>query len=199
MNNIATINDAMSRRLFGVSHMPEKISFKYMKYSFDDMSQQVERRKGSKYVVSPYQLLINDGNYYLLAFVDDKQEMRTYRVDRMKEVVRTGEERTGAEVFRNLDMRTYAQRVFSMYGGRKQRVKLRFIPTLLDTMIERFGTINAQYSKSDDRHYAVEAEIEISEQFYGWLLGFGKRVKLVYPADEVEKFKAYVEKIMDAY
>ena len=100
LNNIATINDAMSRRLFGVSHMPEKISFKYMKYSFDDMNKQVERRKGSKYVVSPYQLLINDGNYYLLAFVDEKQEMRTYRVDRMKEVVRTGEERTGAEVFR---------------------------------------------------------------------------------------------------
>lgn len=54
MNNIATINDAMSRRLNGISHQPEKISFKYLKYSFDDMSQQVERRKGEKYIVSPY-------------------------------------------------------------------------------------------------------------------------------------------------
>ena len=199
LNNIATINDAMSRRLEGQSHKPEKISFKYLKYAFDDMSQQVERKKGNKYVVSPYKLLISDGNYYLLAYVDDKQEMRTYRIDRMKEVCRTGEERTGEEAFRKLDITTYSQRVFSMYHGRKQRVKLQFIPTLLDTMIERFGTSYAQYGKPDGRHYTVEAEVDISDQFYGWLLGFGKRVKMLYPADEVDKFKAYIDKIRDAY
>lgn len=199
LNNIATINDAMSRRLDGKRHRPEKISFKYLKYAFDDMSQQVERRKGNKYIVSPYKLLISDGNYYLIAFVDDKQEMRTYRIDRMKEVCRTGEERAGEEAFQKLDINTYAQRVFSMYHGRKQRVKLQFIPTLLDTMIERFGTIYAQYGKPDGRHYTVEAEVEVSEQFYGWLLGFGKKVKMLYPAEEVDKFMAYIDKIRDAY
>ena len=45
----------------------------------------------------------------------------------------------------------------------------------------------------------MSAEIEISEQFYGWLLGFGRRMKLIYPEDEVEKFKAYVDKIRSAY
>lgn len=162
-----------------------------------DMSQQVERKKGNKYVVSPYKLLISDGNYYLLAYVDDKQEMRTYRIDRMKEVYRTSEERTGEEAFRKLDITTYSQRVFSMYHGRKQRVKLQFIPTLLDTMIERFGTTYAQYAKPDGKHYTVETEIDISDQFYGWLLGFGKKVKMLYPADEVDKFKAYIDKIRD--
>ena len=86
-----------------------------------------------------------------------------------------------------------------MYHGRKQRVKLQFIPTLLDTMIERFGTSYAQYAKPDGRHYTVEAEVDISDQFYGWLLGFGKKVKMFYPADEVDKFKAYIDKIRDAY
>ena len=86
-----------------------------------------------------------------------------------------------------------------MYQGRKARINLRFIPPLLDTMIERFGTSNAQYGKPDVRHYTVETEVEVSDQFYGWLLGFGKRVKLMYPAEEQEKFLAYVDKIRDAY
>ena len=47
-----------------------------------------ERRKGDRYTISPFQLFINDGNYYLLAFDDRYQEMRTYRVDRMKDISR---------------------------------------------------------------------------------------------------------------
>ena len=199
LNNISTINDAMSRRLEGRSHQPEKISFKYLKYSIDDVGQQVERRAGAKYVVSPYHLLINDGNYYLLAYDDNRKQMRTYRIDRMKQVSLTGIPRDGEEAFQKMDVRTYAQRVFSMYGGTRKRITLRFIPILLDTVVDRFGTSNVQYSKEDEGHYRVSAEIEISEQFYGWLLGFGRRMKLIYPEDEVEKFKAYVDKIRSAY
>lgn len=35
-------------------------------------------------------MIINDGNYYLLAFDDYSKEIRTYRVDRMKALKRTG-------------------------------------------------------------------------------------------------------------
>ena len=199
LNNISTINDAMSRKLNGLPHKPEKISFKYLKYSFDDLGKQVERRKGEKYIVSPYQLMINDGNYYLLAYSEKRKDIVPFRVDRMREVALAHEPRDGEEAFYKLDLRTYSQRVFSMYQGRKARIKLRFIPPLLDTMIERFGTSNAQYSKPDDRHYTVETEVEISEQFYGWLLGFGKRVKLMYPAEEQGKFLSYVDKIRGSY
>lgn len=199
LNNIAVINDAMSRRLGGKSHKPEKISFKYLKHTISDIDQQVERRKGERYVVSPYQLLISDGNYYLLAYVDEKRKMRTYRVDRMKEVALTGQEREGDAEFAKLDIRTYAQRVFGMYGGTQKRVSIQFINPLLDTAVERFGTKDVQYSKVDERHFKVSANVEISDQFYGWLLGFGKRAKLIWPDDEVEKFKEYIDKIRSTY
>lgn len=199
LNNISVINDAMSRRLEGKSHKPEKISFKYLKHTIDDMTQQVERRKGEKYTVSPYQLLISDGNYYLLAYVNEKQKMRTYRIDRMKDVSLTGEPREGEDEFAKLDVRTYAQRVFGMYSGTQKRVTIQFINPLLDTAIERFGMKDVQYSKVDDRHFKVTANVEISDQFYGWLLGFGKRAKLTWPDDEVEKFRLYVEKIEKMY
>ena len=201
LNNISTINDAMSRRLDGEPHDPEKISFQYLKYSISDMGQQVERRKGQKYTVSPYKLLINDGNYYLLAFDDYKQDMRTYRVDRMKGVDRTGEPREGAEAFAAIDLKSYTKRVFSMFGGDQQRVTIRFINPLLDAVVDRFGNDRntVWYSKCDEKHFTITAQVEISDQFFGWVLGFGKRAKIMEPPAVVDQFAAYLDKVREMY
>ena len=174
-----------------------KISFKYLKYTLNDRSTQVARRGGKAYIRSPFKLLINDGNYYLLAY--DRKKIRTYRVDRMKGVSFTREPREGQEEFDKIDVRTYAQRVFSMYSGKKKRVTIRFINMLLDVAVERFGTKDAQYSAVDDKHFTVTAEVEISDLFFGWLLGFGRRVKILYPSDVLEDFRAYIEKMRDMY
>ena len=201
LNSISTINDAMSKELDGLRHEPEKISFQYLKYSIKDVGQQVERRHGQKYKVSPYKLLINDGNYYLLAFDDYAQDMRTYRVDRMKGVNRTGEPREGAEVFDAIDLKTYTKRVFSMFGGKQERVTIRFINPLLDAVVDRFGNdkSSVQYAKVDDTHFSVTTQVEISDQFFGWVLGFGKKAKLIGSDRAVEQFRAYLDKVREMY
>ena len=163
------------------------------------MSTQVERRKGARYKISPFQLLINDGNYYLLAFDDYAQDMRTYRVDRMKDIRFTGEARDGDEAFEKIDLKTYTKRVFSMYGGEQKLVELQFINPLLDAVVDRFGTKDVQYGKADEKHFSVTAKVEISDQFFGWLLGFGKKAKLVYPEDVIRQFKGYMDKIREMY
>ena len=199
LNNIAAINEAMSANIDGQPHTPEKITFKYLTYSIGDMRQQVERRKGASYTVSPFQLLINDGNYYLLAFDEQRQDMRTYRVDRMKDIRFTGEARDGTEAFEAIDLKTYTKRVFSMYGGEQKLVEIRFINPLLDAVVDRFGTKDVQYAKVDDKHFGVTAKVEISDQFFGWLLGFGKKAKLLYPDDVIDQFRAYIDKIREMY
>ena len=199
LNNIAAINEAMSTNIDGQPHTPEKITFKYLTYSIGDMRQQIERRKGASYTVSPFQLLINDGNYYLLAFDEQRQDMRTYRVDRMKDIRFTGEARDGAEAFEAIDLKTYTKRVFSMYGGEQKLVEIRFINPLLDAVVDRFGTKDVQYAKVDEKHFSVTAKVEISDQFFGWLLGFGKKAKLLYPDDVIDQFRAYMDKIREMY
>ena len=201
LNNISTINDAMSKELDGEKHEPEKITFQYLKYSIKDVGQQVERRKGMKYTVSPYKLLINDGNYYLLAFDDYAQDMRTYRVDRMKNVCFTGEPRDGKKAFAAIDLKTYTKRVFSMFGGKQERVTIRFINPLLDAVVDRFGNdkISVHYARVDDSHFSVTTQVEISDQFFGWVLGFGKKAKLIGSDEAVEQFKAYLDKVREMY
>lgn len=199
LRNVSTIYDAMSKMIDGDKHTPEKISFQYLKYTIDDLEKQTERRKGAKYIVSPYKLIINDGNYYLLAFDENSQQIRTYRVDRMKAINRLGTPRDGAEAFAAIDMKTYTQRTFSMFGGERERVSIRFVSSLLDTAVERFGRYNVSYSRSDDHHFNVSADVEISDQFFGWLCGFGTKAKLFSPQSVAEKFVAYLEKISRMY
>ena len=199
LSNIAAINEAMSRKIDGHPHTPEKISFQYLKYSITDMSKQVERRHGAKYIVSPFQLLINDGNYYLLSFDDRFKAMRTYRVDRMKNVSFLGEPREGEEEFKKIDLRTYTQRVFSMYGGEERLVQIRFINPLLDAVVDRFGTKDVQYSRVDDHHFCVSAKVEISDQFFAWVCGFGKRAKIINPSSVVEDMKKFLHNLTKMY
>lgn len=201
LNNISTINDAMSKELDGEKHEPEKITFKYLKYSIKDVGQMVERRKGMTYTVSPYRLLINDGNYYLLAFDDHAQDMRTYRVDRMKNVSFTGIPRDGEDSFKAINWKGYTKRVFSMFGGQDERVVIRFTNSLLDAVVDRFGNDKsvAWYEQLDEYHFTVTTHVEISDQFFGWILGFGKKAKLIGSDEAVEQFKAYLDKIREMY
>ena len=199
MRNISTINEAMRKGTKDSPHVQHKISFKYLRYNINDVSKQAERRQGQKYIVSPFKLLINDGNYYLLAFSDKAQEMRTYRLDRMKDVEELSEPRDGEDEFIALDLDTFTQRTFGMFGGDRKGITLRFINPLLDTVIDRFGTKGVRYAKADDSHFRVEVEVEISDQFFGWLLGFGNKVKIMGPDSTVNAFTEYLDKVRGMY
>lgn len=198
LSNVMTINYCMRQGTAADPHEPEKITFKYQKYSIQDVTKTIDRRKGERYSVSPYRLLLNDGNYYLLAFDDKTQEMRTYRVDRMKDVRTTNEPRDGEKAFQALDLQNYTQRVFGMIGGERRHITLRFINPLLDTVIDRFGTKNAHYTKVDENHFSVLTEVELSDQFFSWLCGFGNRVKIMEP-EIAERFTTYLDKIRSLY
>ena len=70
---------------------------------------------------------------------------------------------------------------------------------LLDAVVDRFGTKDIHYAKSDERHFTITAKVEISNQFFGWLLGFGKKVQIISPPEVREEFAVYLDKIREMY
>ncbi|MCM1106742.1 MAG: WYL domain-containing protein [Blautia sp.] len=65
-----------------------KIRFQYFNWSVD--KKQELRHGGEYYSVSPWGVCWNDEWYYLIAFDDKSQEIRHYRVDKMKKLTLTG-------------------------------------------------------------------------------------------------------------
>lgn len=196
LSNIEVINDAMSEELNGEKRIPTKITFSYLTHEINDVEKLVERKK--KYKVSPYHLILNDGYYYLLAYSDDAATIRTYRVDRMKSVSLTSEAREGEDAFRKIDVRNYSKRVFSMYSGEHIYVRLRFNNRLIDTVIDRFGSKGLQYIKDGDSHFIVTVEVDLSDQFFGWIAGLETKVKIMTP-QIANQYKEYLKRIISDY
>lgn len=177
-----------------------QIEFQYMKYTIQDRATQISKRNGEMYRYSPYALLINEGNYYMIASDIRGKKLYHFRVDRMKGVKIVYEERTGKDLFRNFDIENYTHRAFSMFGGVEMDIKLQFDNKLLDTVIERFGTgSDVYYGYVDDKHFIISTKVEVSSQFYSWLCGFGTMVKILSPQTAVEGYTEYLKEITNSY
>ena len=178
-----------------------KIAFRYMTHSIADVHKVINKHNGKLYTVSPYQLLINDGNYYMIGLDDDTGDLRTYRIDRMRDVSVLDEHRNTDKKWKTQrDMKAYIRQTFSMFGGEKKRVSIRFENSLLDTVIDKFGVgFGAEYDPDGDDHFVVTADVTVSDQFYAWVCGFGKRAQIVGPDDVVFGYRQHIKDIQSLY
>ena len=202
LRTINTIREAMEpQRWPSEFQRGRKITFRYMTHSIADVHKVVDKHDGKLYTVSPYQLVINDGNYYLIGFADDVESLRTYRIDRMRDVSLLDEKRNmRGEWSTRRDMKTYIRQTFSMFGGEKEKLTIRFENSLLDTVIDKFGVgFGAEYIPDGDNHFVVTTNVSVSDQFYAWVCGFGTKAKIVAPEKEVQNFKKYLSDIANQY
>ncbi len=160
-----------------------KIRFRYFNLTVD--KQREYRRGGAYYAVSPYALTWDSENYYLIAYDDETAQIRHYRVDRMSAISETGEERSGAEAFRSLDMAVYARKVFGMFSGSELSVRMRFDRSMAGAVLDRLGT-DCILIPDGDAHFTVTASVVPSPQFYAWVFGFGGMAQILGPESAVQ-------------
>ena len=48
-------------------------------------------------------------------------------------------------------------------------------------------------------HFTIHTDIEVSPQFYGWVCGLGRGVRILAPAEVVEEMGNYVKGIAEMY
>lgn len=171
-----------------------RISFKY--FYFTPKKNRAYYKKGEYYHASPYALLWSDNNYYLLAYESGK--MKHFRVDKMDGIEIVPHKREGKEVFKELKLSERSLRVFSMFSGKVQKVKIRFSNHLANVVIDRFGK-DIIMVPEDEKHFTIHTDIEVSPQFYGWLCGLGRGVRILAPTEVVEEMGNYVKGIAEMY
>ncbi|MBR0312087.1 MAG: WYL domain-containing protein [Oscillospiraceae bacterium] len=174
----------------------KKIRFRYFEYTV--AKERRYRRDGAYYIVSPYALTWDDENYYMVAYETETDSIRHYRVDKMTNIATVDEPRDGAAAYRSLDMAMYSRKVFGMFSGTEQRVKLRFTNHLVGAVLDRLGQDVSIIPDGDD-HFTVSADVVVSPQFFAWLCGFGADAQLLAPASAAEQMKAYIEEIAALY
>ncbi|WP_314164210.1 WYL domain-containing protein [Lachnoanaerobaculum gingivalis] len=173
-----------------------KIKFKYYKWDID--KKLVERHGGIYFVVSPWALLWDDENYYMIAFDDWDNKIKHYRVDKMMYIEVGKDERAGKEEFKNFDMAKYSKATFGMYHGDKTKVCIKFTNHMCGVFIDRFGK-DTIFRKTDENHSELVVDINVSPQFFGWIFSLGNDVEIVSPKEVVNELREYTKKFMLKY
>ena len=168
--NVDEISNAINR--------DRQIRFRY--YEFTVEKQRQYRRGGAYYVLSPFALMWDDENYYMMAWDAQEGRMKHFRVDKMSAITMLKEPRQGKEAFSDTDMSAYSKKVFGMFGGEPGSVKLRFARHLAGAVIDRFGK-DVMLLRDGEEHFTVTVEVVVSPQFFAWVFGFGAEAEILGP------------------
>jgi predicted DNA-binding transcriptional regulator YafY len=176
-----------------------KIGFRYYHYTPNKQNPKQYSKKGNLYIVSPYALLWDGGNYYLYAYITEKDEFRTFRVDRMEAITRPlADKRDGADAFKAEALTSQEYKVFQQYHGEKAKVKIRFINRLADAVIDQFGKDTVLVPVDDD-HFCAILPVELSPPFCAWVATFGRGAKILAPEAAITEMRKFIEKVSDMY
>ncbi|MBQ4088693.1 MAG: WYL domain-containing protein [Clostridia bacterium] len=69
---------------------------------------------------------------------------------------------------------------------------------MVGAVMDRFGH-DVLIMKEDDRHFRITVPVAISMQFFGWVFGLGKMVRIVEPEDVKAKMKKALQDIIERY
>lgn len=186
--NVDKIHSAISTNV--------KICFQYFQWNLE---KEMELRKnGQFYCISPWALTWTDENYYLIGYDSDADMIKHYRVDKMLRIEIIEASREGKEYFEHFDMAVYTKKIFGMFDGKVEIVKLECENRFVGVMIDRFGK-DIDIIKKDTEHFVVNVEVAVSGQFLGWLIALGEGVKVVGPEYVVQQMKDEIKQLEQRY
>ena len=198
-NRVKSMNESVYYAVDSVSDaitQNRQITFQYFELNLK--KERVYRHNGQLYKVSPFALVWDNENYYMIAWDASAEKMKHYRVDKMYRVAITDEKREGTSVFEKTDVSSYTKSVFGMFGGKEEKVRLRFANHLAGAVIDRFGRDTAIITDGDE-HFTINVDVAISGQFLAWVFAFGTDAEIVSPESVRETMKKHAEAVCKMY
>lgn len=186
-----TINEAISQH--------KKISFVYNKYGSDF---KLHPKREEKYVVNPYQMVANNGFYYLIGNYDKYDDISHYRLDKMTcvemltEKVKPQNQVMGLEQGLNLP-KHMAEHIY-MFSGESVAINMLVDETIISELIDWFG--NDFYVIEKRRNNQVLVRLKCNEQaFFYWALQYGPYVEVLEPVSLRSKIAEAVSEMNEKY
>ena len=197
---VKTENESIYYNVDRIHHAIQEnapITFTYLEWNLK--KELNTRRDGKAYRVSPWALTWQDENYYLIAYDDEEEKIKHFRVDKMNRITELeNQQRKGIEAFREFDIAEYTNRTFGMSGGEPETVTLKLPATMVGIILDRFGR-ETDIRTLDDEFISVRVKAAVSGQFFGWVTGLGERVSILAPEHVKEDYLKFMNHIIQNY
>ena len=159
--NIEQLDEAIAQK--------KKVRLGYLHYRLDK-----EQHETKTYTLSPYEMVYMNERYYLICVPDHAPNTRLYRIDRMKDIQILDDPRSEAVA------RQEAQNAVYAYVGAPERIVMYCDRTILDDVIDRFGTEVQIRERDENTFTAVFPAPPRGVKF--WALQYLPHVEVVEPA-----------------
>lgn len=191
MYALDAINDAIAEK--------KKISFTYNSYGLDF---KLHSKRVEPYIVNPYQIVANNGRYYLIANYDKYDNVSHYRLDKMTDVVVLDENvKDKSKVIdfsQGYSLPKHIAEHIYMFSGESVRTKLRVPKSMMDDMVDWFGKAFRILQADADDTMEIVVSCNENAMFY-WALQYGPYVEVVEPSALRERIRKAVEGMGEKY
>lgn len=188
--SLDVINDAISGK--------KKVSFTYNEIGTDF---KLRKKKEAPYIVSPYQIVANNGRFYLIANVDKHDNVAHFRIDKMTDAriledkVKPMKQVKGLENGLNLP-KHMAEHIY-MFSGESVFTKIRADRFLMTELVDWFGKDFQILKETDD---SIEFRVLINEKAIRfWALQYGPYVEVLEPPSLRDKLKEDITAMSEKY
>lgn len=180
-----------------------KVVFEYQSYQTDKHLHIKTDRNGEPitYYVSPVQILMANGWYYLIGNMDKHDDLSSFRIDKIRNLSVTDEaakpynEIKGAEQV--INPAKYPREHIYMYNQKPEVVIFRASKRILDEIMDRFGN-SATFHNETDKEVEVRVTTDPAAVRY-WALQYATKVRILYPQSLANKIKEDLQKALNNY
>lgn len=155
--NIAILDDAIRKK--------KKVLFEYAEYHTDKKMHLKKREDGSvrEYIITPYQMAVQEGKYYLICNYDKYDDISNYRVDRIRNIQILEEKGKPFETLKwsghqPMNLNEYMKEHVYMYSSENAFVKFRIVKAMISDVIDLFGK-GVNFSEETDTHVSVSVHV----------------------------------------
>lgn len=137
-------------------------------------------------------MVIDDGKYYISALQEDENKIKTFRIDKMDSVNISVIDASPKP--KNFNAKKFEEQT-DMYCGYDSDIELLCDADIRYNIYDKFGN-SVKTEKVDDKHFKVSVNTNVSPTFFGWVLGFGGKIKITGPTEVIEDYK---NNLLNAY
>ena len=173
------------------------VSYNYNKYNEDK-----KLHVSSYQRVSPYQMILHNQRYYLMAYNEYFGNMVFHRLDHMTNIKLRPEHpavpiRTVKGYERGIDYKELSSEMPYLFTDKPERITFIAANGIIDQIIEWFGK-DVRILKKDDDHVEVSLTASPQAMEY-WALQFIDHVEVTAPADLRKKIRKTLEEGLKKY
>jgi proteasome accessory factor B len=147
-----------------------------------------------QYIVEPYRVVFAQGALYVVAYVPEYKEQRTFAVDRIRSLSVSEEKFEPVE----LEEDAFAHSL-GVHQGPPERIEIRFDPQIARYVKERVWHASQEIHDQPDGSVRLELHVSNDASLRSWILGFGALARVLSPESLVRQIVAEIEKTKQEY